>query len=215
MTDIEALKAELIHELENINEIKTLRSVRRVLNSIQSEKVAQTRVIEVANPAEQEWLQEQELPTIPAPCCYTIEELKSHLMESYKAYEQGEFFMSEESRKSKLKIKIGVTKIADNDLRLMKQYTDLAYTSSYLFSSQVEKLLEMLNFNTKSGKKDCLFADILDHKVRCLNINKYCFLYYVEIPEGVLILALQNSETPMDIRLHYKKNTAKIGNKVG
>lgn len=204
-TDIEALKAELILELKSINEIRTLKSVKRVLTEIQSKKIVRTpRVIEVTKPAEQEWKQEQEQPSIPAPCCCTIEELKSRLTNSYKCYEQGEFSMDEES--SKLKIKIGWTKNADIDLSQMMKYTDLTYSSPYLFTSQLEKIIEMLNYNTKSGKKDYLVADILDNKVRCLSVNKYCFLYYIEIPEGVLVLALQNSETPMDIKQHQKRN---------
>lgn len=204
-TDIEALKAELIRELESINEIKALKSVRRVLNSIQSERRARTRLIEVTTPTEQECKQEQVQPTIPAPCCYTIEELKSRIKDSYNSYEEGEFFINEDSVKTKLRIKIGMTKNADNDLNDMFQYTDLTYSTPYLFKSQLENLIAMLNYNTKSGKKDFLLADILDHKVRSICINKYCILYYIEIPEGILILALQNSETPMDIRVHHTK----------
>lgn len=205
-TDIEALKAELILELNSINEIRTLKSVKRVLKNIQEQKVVKTTcVIEVPQPAEHKWKQQEEQPPIPAPCCYTIEELKSRITDSYNSYEQGEFLMDKVSSKSKLRIKIGWSKNADNDLREMMQYTDLTYSRPYLFTSQLEKIIEMINYNTKYGKKDCLHADILDNKVRCLNINKYCFLYYVEIPEGVLVLALQNSKTPMDIKQHQKR----------
>lgn len=210
-TDIEALKAELIRELESINEIRVLKSVKSVLTGFQAQKFAKTQCMTGAvKPTERERVQEQEQPPIQVPCCYTIEELKSRITDSYNSFEQGEFFIDEDSINTKLRIKISLTKYADNDLRDMIQYTDLTYPNPYLFTSQLENLIEMLNYNTKSGKKDFLFADILDNKVRSISINKNCILYYIEVPEGILILALQNSKTPIDIRLHHIK---KSGNK--
>lgn len=94
---------------------------------------------------------------------------------------------------------------AYSDYKDIMQYSEKYYGMTYKILSQIESTLDLIRYNPKSGKKDFNNTDIPEYNIRYLAITKYCFLYYTEIPDGVLILALQNSEKPLEIQRKYKK----------
>lgn len=94
---------------------------------------------------------------------------------------------------------------AYNDYKDIMQYSENYYGLTYKILSQIESTLDLIRYNPKSGKKDFNNADIPEYIIRYLAITKHCFMYYTEVSDGVLILALQYSETPLEIQRKYKR----------
>lgn len=68
------------------------------------------------------------------------------------------------------------------------------------FSTQVNSAIEVIDYNPKAGLKESQFEDLSEHDIRWVIVNKYCKLFYTELPEAILILALQKCDTPIDIK---------------
>lgn len=190
--EIEAYQAELSNEIFNIDDRETLVAIKRII------KKAKARKATIAPPR-------ITLPNQPlaAPRHYTVEEAKRRIADAIKSYEQGEYIINDNSKSQSLRLRIRWTKNAYNDSAELLQYAKIGYSEHVArkLASQIENIIEIINYNSKTGKKEPLLIDVVpDYDIRSIAVNKYCKLFYTEMPEAIVILTLQNSSNLIDVK---------------
>lgn len=203
-TEFEAYKAEIANEVLSITKLKVLNAIRGILKDARPKEVK-------VKPIENKTKDEDVLiptfspivPQIDAPCCYTLEEIKTHIANAIESYQRGEYFADEKYKKPVLR---WVEKACD-DSHDIQNYLKVmpARTRSWKFTSLIDGAVEMVVFNSRVGRKDPLLADMVDGNIRSLVFGKNNKMFYIEMPDCILILALQYSLTPFDTRLNKKR----------
>lgn len=202
-TEFEAYKVEIANEILSVTKLKVLNTIKGILKD--------ARPIEVkVKPTENKTKTEDVLvpafppiiPQITAPCCYTLEEIRIHIADAIKSYQQGEYLADGKYKKPALRW----TKKACEDSNSIHKYLEIisVRAHSWKFTALVDGAVEIVAFNPKAGRKDPLLADI-DSNIRSLVFGKNNKLFYVDMPDCILILAIQYSLTPFDTRLHKRK----------
>lgn len=203
-TEFEAYKAEIANEVLSITKLKVLKAIKGILKDAKPKEV---KVKLTENKTETE---DVLIPTfspivrqIDAPCCYTLEEIKIHIADAIESYQRGEYFADEKYKKSTLRW----TEKACDDSNDIHNYLEVMFARdrSWKFTSLIDGAAEMLIFNPSVGRKDPLLADMVDGNIRSLIFGKNNKMFYIEMPDCILILALQYSLTPFDTRLNKRR----------
>lgn len=203
-TEFEAYKAEIANEILSIKRVKVLKAIKGILQE------AKPKEVKVKPKAKKTKAGDAVIPTFPpvvleieAPCCYTSEEIEKHIADAIESYRQGDYLANEKYRKPALRW----TRKACEDSKKIQNYREMKSirAHSWKFPVLIDSVVEMIVYNPKVGRKEPQLANVISGDIRSLIFDKNNKLFYIEMPDCILVLAIQYSITPFDTKLHKKR----------
>lgn len=169
--ELEAYKENIIKEIQSIDKVKILYTIKNIIDKSKDEQKHKI-IHKIALESDH-------------CCCYTAEEIRNNVIEALEQYKEEKYIAEDYIHKPVIKWSLN----AYHDLKIIRMH----YESSYIYkiAKNIDKALGIIAYNAKAGKRDDILSDLFDGNIRSIIVEKNSKIIYVEMPDSIFILAIQ------------------------